>query len=302
MLDMHRLRVLHSVVEAGSVTAAAASLNYTPSAVSQHLAALEREAGIALMERSGRGIRPTPAGTLLAQRAGSLLEQLQATEKALADLRTGRSGRVVVAAFPTAGTGLVPAAVERFRREAPGVELELQVAEAEPALAALRDGSVDVAVALLPSTASDDGLHREHLLDDPFRVVLPRTHRLAGRRTIALADLADDPWIGATACTDYCGGEAIAACRAAGFTQRVVVEADDYPAVLSYVGLGVGVALVPLLALGACPPGTVVRRIRGQEPVRRIHAVTRPALAGAGPVPVMLAGLRASASSQAALR
>ena len=304
MLDLHRMKVLRTVVECGSVTRAASVLSYTPSAVSQHLAALEREAGIPLMERWGRGIRPTQAGSLLAGHADLVLAKMQDAQDSLDALRTGRAGRIVVAAFPTAGTGLVPSAVDRFRKASPGVRLELQVAEQDEALQALRAGTVDVAVVLEPSQGSPlpvEGLVREHLLDDPFRLVLPKSHRLAGRRRIELADLAEDPWIGASTCADLCGLEATAACAAAGFTQQFAVDADDYPAVLSYVALGLGVALVPLLALGATRPGIVTRRVKGVEPVRRVSSVTRPAIAVAGPVPAMLEGLREAAREQAAL-
>lgn len=130
--------------------------------------------------------------------------------------------------------------------------------------------------------------------------MLPKGHRLAPRRRIDLAELADEPWVGSTACTDYCQENAVDACTAAGFTQNVVVKADDYPAVLSYVALGIGVALVPLIAIGTPREGTVIRRVRPPEPVRRITAVTRPSLVGAGPVPVMLEGLRGAARTQVA--
>lgn len=300
MLDLHRLRVLRTVVDHGSVSGAAAALNYTPSAVSQHMAALERETGIALLERSGRGVRPTPAGLLLAEHAGAVLTRLHEAEEALADLRTGRTGRLVLAAFPSAGSGLVPEAVERFRGEFPDVSLDLQIAEGEEAEAALRVGSVDVAVVMssLDLVVPQDGLVRERLLDDPFHVVLPRGHRLAARRSIPLAELADEPWISAVACAPYCQVEATAACAAAGFTQRFVVEADDYPAVLSYVALGAGVALVPRLALGATPPGALLRPVKGRAPARRIWSLTRPALAGSGAVPGMLRALREVAATR----
>lgn len=302
MLDVHRLRVLRSVVETGSVTRAAAALNYTPSAVSQHLSALEREAGMPLMERSGRGIRPTQAGVLLAEHAVAVMQRLAQAEEALAGLRSGRSGRIAFSAFPSASTGLVPAAVEQFRRACPDVRLDFSVAEAEPALEAVRQGETDLAIVLQPPlpAGADEGLVREHLLDDPFRVVLPKAHPLAARRSIDLRDLAEEGWVGATACVDYCDLQAVSACTEAGFTQRVVVEADDYPAVLTYVSLGVGVALVPLLALGATRPGTVVRRVKGREPLRQISAVTRPALLQAGPVPALLESLRTAAGSEAA--
>jgi len=301
MLDVRRLRVLQAVVETGSVTAAAAHLSYTPSAVSQHIAALEREAGTTLLERSGRGVRPTAAGRLLAEHAGDVLARLAEAEHALLSLRNGESGRLALVAFPTAGAGLVPAAVGEFRARQPGVHLDLTVAETDDASAAVRSGQVDIGVAVepfAPDAVPDDGLRYVHLLDDPFRLVLPKGHRLAGRRRIDVADLAEEPWVATSACPGYCQEQAIEACRAAGFAPRFAVEADDYPATQGFVGVGLGIALIPLLALGAVREGVVVRRVRGPEPVRHVYALTRPAIAGEGPVAVMLDALRTAAAEQ----
>jgi DNA-binding transcriptional LysR family regulator len=301
VLDVRRLRVLQAVVEAGSVTAAAARLNYTPSAVSQHLAALERDAGIALMEKSGRGVRPTPAGLLLAEHAEGILARLSDAEKALLFLRDGQTGRLAIVAFPTAGAALIPVAVGEFRRHRPEVQLDLTVAESDEALDAVRSGRADLGVTVetfASDAVPDDDLVYTHLLDDPFRIVLPRRHRLAARRRIPLVELAEESWIATSSCPGYCQAEALQACTEAGFSPQVTVEADDYPAAQGYVGVGLGVAMVPLLALGAIREEVVVRRIRGVEPVRHIYAVTLPAKVENGPIPMMLEMLGLAAAEQ----
>jgi DNA-binding transcriptional LysR family regulator len=297
VLDLRRLQVLKAVVDSGSVTAAAQRLNYSASAVSQQLATLEREAGAKLLERSGRGVRPTSAGLLLAEHAGDVLSRMEEAERALHALRAGESGRLGIAAFPTAGAGLVPVAVGEFRWRCPGVELDLTIAEAPEATESVTNGQVDVAVVIGPPPDSlpSDGLKRLHLLDDPYRVVLPRRHRLAGRRIIDLAALAEEPWI-ATACGPACQEQVVAACKVAGFSPRFAVEADDYPATQGYVSAGLGAALVPMLALGAVRDGVVVRQVRGKETVRHIYALTRTS--SDGPLAVMLEALKAAASEQ----
>ena len=270
--------MLRAVMDSGSMAAAAEELGYTPSAVSQHLAALEREAGTPLLERAGRGVRPTAAGALLAEHATAVLARLAEAEAALADLVAGRIGRLGVMFFPTAGASLVPPAVAAFRRGHPGVELRLEVAEPVQAIPAVSSGRTDVAVVVdlgRGGPAQPDGLHWVHLLDDPYHIVLPRGHQLTRRRALRLADIAGEPWLETASVPGPCQDVILAACERAGFRPRVVVEADDYPTTQGLVAAGVGVALVPGLALGAVNPGVVVRPIREHRPVRYIHAVVR---------------------------
>src|ERR1700759_552718 len=149
MLNVHRLTVLHAVVTEGSITAAAADLNYTPSAVSQNVAALERETGTRLLERIGRRGRPTPAGGLLAGYAGEIMSRVADAESALGALTDGRTGRIRLASFGSAGTGLVPPAVARVPRRHPDVGLQLTRAEQPEALSALRADQADLVVVIL---------------------------------------------------------------------------------------------------------------------------------------------------------
>lgn len=299
MLDVRRLRVLREVVAAGSVSGAATKLRYTPSAVSQQLATLERETGVTLVERVGRGVRPTAAGRLLAEHAGAVLNRLDEAECAVRALRDGRTGRLALVAFPTAGASLVPLALREFRREFPGVAVDVAVAEPDEAEERVRAGRADLGVVVVHEGAAQD-LACRPLLDDPYRVVLPASHPLAARDRIRLADLADEPWIATTSAPGYCQQQVVDACAAAGFTPRYTVEADEYPATQAYAAVGLGVALVPLLALGAVADGVEVRRVDGPEPVRRVCAVTREALLGAPAVPGMLDALAAAAARQQA--
>jgi len=304
MLDVRRLRVLKAVVDSGSVTAAASLLSYTPSAVSQQVAALEREAGTPLLERIGRGVRPTAAGALLAERAGELLERLAETEEALAALREGRLGTLRVLVFQTAGAGLMPAVVREFHRTSPGIELDLGPADPDVSIAAVRQGAVDVAVAAevdpVPPGIGEDGLLRVPLLTDEYRVLLPRTHPLAGRRRVPLADLAREPWITASSCPGTCEAAAVRACHAAGFSPIFAHVADDYAAAQGYVEEGLGVALVPQLALGGLRPGLVARPVRGEPPTRYVYAAVRSAAAQEVSVRAFLSVARRVAAQRAA--
>ncbi|MCU1494944.1 MAG: LysR family transcriptional regulator [Acidimicrobiaceae bacterium] len=295
---MRRLRILKAVVDTGSVSGAAAALGYTSSAISQQVTALERETDTVLFERAGRGVRPTDAALLLSEHAARVLATLHETEEALASLRAGRIGRIRLGAFPTAGSTLVPAALAAFQRLHPNVALDLVVAETEDAVAALRSGSLDIAVALQffgESGMPDDGLVYEHLLSDPFRVVIPRQHRLASRRSVDLVDLAQDRWVSIKSCPGYCQRVADEACVQAGFRPTYALEADEYPTAQGFVAAGLGVALVPMLALGSVHPGVVVRRIRKGDWARELWLATRPAIAEHLPIRAMLGCLHDAA-------
>lgn len=283
MLDLRRLRVLRSVVRTGSVRAAAAQLGYTPSAVSQHVTALERETGSVLLEKAGRGVRPTDAALLLAKVADDVLDRLADAESQLAALRAGRTGRLHLTSFPSAGAALVPPAVAAFRRAFPDVELVLGVAEPDEALPALRGGDVDVAVVVEPhppEALPEDDLTRVHLLDDAYSVLLPPGHPLAHGDDVDLADLATEPWVGTASAPGHCQQAALDACRAAGFTPTYAVEADEYPTTTGFVAAGLGVALVPGLARGFATGRVVAKPVRGAQPVRHVYAAARATRAG----------------------
>lgn len=280
MLDLRRLRVLRAVVRTGSVRAAAQQLGCTPSAISQHVTALERETGTVLLEKAGRGVRATDAALLLAGVADDVLDRLADAEARLASLRAGRTGRLHLTSFPSAGAAIVPPAVAGFRRAHPDVELVLVVAEPDEALPALRAGQVDVAVVVephRPADLPDDELQRVHLLDDPYRVLLPVTHPLAGARAVDLRDLADEAWVETASAPGHCAAAALDACAAAGFSPQYAVQADEYPTTQGFVAAGLGVALVPALALGLVHERVVVRPVAGPQPMRHVYAAVRRA-------------------------
>lgn len=286
MLNVHRLTVLHAVVTEGSITAAAAELNYTPSAVSQHVAALERETGVRLLERMGRRVRPTPAGALLAGYAGEIISRVADAEAALDALTDGRTGRLRLASFGSAGTGLVPPAVARFRGRHPDVDLQLTLAEQPEALAALRDDQADLAVVILDLEESGSvpqavpagkGLDWRPLLLDPYFVALPTVHPLARLPEVPLGRLAEERLVGGDrnrSCP--CNQMFLQACAAAGFQPRFAIDVDDYPTVQSLVAAGLGVAAIPLLGLSpAVHDGLSIRPLVDPSLTRRIFAVSR---------------------------
>ena len=300
MLDSRRLQVLSAVVSSGSITAAANVLGYTPSAVSQTVAALERETSTVLLEKAGRGIRPTQAGLLLAEHAEVILDKLRSAEAALRALKSGDAGRLRLAAFSTAGASLVPRAMARFAAAHRAVELDLAVAEDDEALAQLRAGTIDLAVIAVdgePLPDVDDDLVRTPVLVDPYRVILPREHPLSARRTVPLKDLADDAWISTASARCNARAVLVGACETAGFTPRFAIEAEEFATVVGFVGEGLGVALVPLLALGSPPDSVRVRHVRGEGPVRYVYAVTRKTNADDPLVRAMVEALRTSAQS-----
>jgi DNA-binding transcriptional LysR family regulator len=300
MLDARRLHVLKTVVDVGSITAAAASLGYTPSAVSQSISALEREAKTPLFEKVGRGIRPTQAGLMLAEHAGAVAHQLHDAEQALEALRAGEAGRLRIAAFATAGAALVPRALAAFREGHPGVELDLAIAETEEALAQVRSGHRDVGVIAehSPITAEGrDGLAYMHLLDDPYRLVLPRTHPAAGARTVPLRDMADESWIATASARCNTLQTVTTACTLAGFSPRFAIEADEFATTVGFVAAGLGVALVPMLALSSLSDDVVARRLRGDGPSRHVYVATRSARPSLPMIDVLVQALRSSAGS-----
>ncbi|MEU1176366.1 LysR family transcriptional regulator [Streptomyces sp. NPDC005820] len=275
MLDVRRMQVLRAVVGSGSVTGAAGVLGYTPSAVSQQIAALEKEAGVELLERVGRGVRPTAAGLLLTEYAEAIGRQVAEAETALADLVAGRIGRLSVRYFATAGAGLVAPAVARLRERHPGVQVDLKLTtDPEDALADVREGRADLALVVRREGARESGVRVVRLLDDPYLAVLPRGHRLAGRRKLRLAELAEEAFVGSE-WPGPCLDAQLDACAAVGFRPRFVVESEDYVTAQGFVAAGLGVSLVPRLGLGSRHPGVVVCEVREPVPVRTLHTAVR---------------------------
>ncbi|MEU7577284.1 LysR family transcriptional regulator [Streptomyces sp. NPDC041068] len=278
MIEARRLHILRAVADHRTVTAAAAALYLTPSAVSQQLTALEQETGHRLVERSARGVRLTAAGEILLAHTNAVLAQLERAEAELAAYSSGEAGTVTVAAFAT-GIGLVVApALARLADSAPGIRLRVQDAEGDASLPMVLDRQVDVAVAVeyrgAPG-ADDPRLTRVPLYAEPFDAVLPLGHRLADAERVPLAELAKGAWIGPFA-GNPCHDVVMLACEQAGFQPMLEHWSDDFRAVVALAAAGAGVALVPRSALrGMDVSGAVVRPVEGAAPTRRVFAAVR---------------------------
>jgi molybdate transport repressor ModE-like protein len=273
MLDVRRMRILREVAARGSFSAAAEALNFTQSAVSQHVAALERETGTQLVERRRGGVRLTEAGRVLVAHADAILARIESAEDELAALGGLRGGRLRLISFQSGGATLAPRAVAAFRERAPKVELSMLQAEPDEAGARLRAGEVDLALVYdHPSTPDLLGpdLALTHLVDDAYEAIVPSDHALATRPRLRLADLSDEPWV---CSTSMCGCRKITetVCRDAGFAPRVAFEADETLAAQALVAAGVGVTIQPRLALTTVHPGVTTRALVN-APVRRVWA------------------------------
>ena len=249
MLDLRRLRLLSELARRGTIAEVARVVGYTPSAISQSLLQLEREAGVPLLERDGRRVRLTPAARGLVARTDRVLAELDAAEAELAADHGTVRGTVVIGAFPSAAAGLVVPAVADLCERHP--ELSCPVVEHEPedGIPVLRSGELDVlvsesyeGVAAVPT----GGLESHALLTEPLLLVLPREGE-AVAEPVALDSLADAPWIAGLAGTQFAAA-LDGACRKAGFTPRIVHRADDARLVETLVESGLGVGLLPALA------------------------------------------------------
>jgi DNA-binding transcriptional LysR family regulator len=273
MLNVARLRVLKEVAYRGSFSAAAEALSYTQSAVSQQIATLEAETGMALLERHPRGVTLTAAGQTLVGHAEGILARLESAEAALEAIQGLRGGRLRMASFSTAGATLMPLAVAAFSAAYPDVEVTLAEGEPEQIVPRLLAGELDVA--LLFEFEGEEELREQmtvvDLLEDPMYLALPREHALAEKETLRLADLQQDAWV-QTSRESPCARHVVRCCHAAGFEPNVAFESDDYQTVQGLVAAGVGVALIPELALSVVRQDIAIRALSPAPPVREVIA------------------------------
>jgi DNA-binding transcriptional LysR family regulator len=279
MLSPTRLRVLAELAECGSFSGAADALDYTQSAVSKQVAALEREVGTQLVVRELRPVRLTPAGEALARHARAVLERLAAAESELEALAALETGRLRLGTYSSVGATLVVQAVAAFRQRHPGIKLTLTEASRDKLVHDVRSCDLDVAAVFdFPALGLtvDEGLHARHLLDEPHDLLLPPAHRLARKKAVSIADLRDEDWLFPTLGPDSPTHKLFtAACAAAGYEPRIVFRVNDCEMHQALVAAGVGVGFLPRLALHPVHPGIVVKPV-AEAPRRRILAIALP--------------------------
>jgi DNA-binding transcriptional LysR family regulator len=297
MLDVHRLRLLLEFAQRGTIAATAAALGYTPSAVSQQLATLEREAGTALLDRTPRAAELTEAGRRLAGRAAEILAMIEAAEADLAAPEP--AGRVTISAFPSAAVAFAPA-LTRTARAHPGLRLLLrQTQEGAEVLRLVRAGQVDVAIvddwSGRLAAGQSEALRLFPLITDPLVLVVPRGHWAADlREPVALHRLRDEPWLAPPA------GEASRRAfdqvlSASGGITTMPSEFEGLATILSLVARGIGIALLPRLSLAGGDARVVVRELPGTCPARALYAVARDSAVRRPSVAVIVRALTSAA-------
>jgi DNA-binding transcriptional LysR family regulator len=277
MIDLRRLRLLRELETRGTITAVAHALHFTPSAVSQQLARLERETGVMLLEPIGRGVRLTDAGRLLAGHAERILGAVDAAEADLEAQAGAVQGSLRVGTFQTAALALITPALERLARTHPALEVQVVEADFEETFPELRVGELDIVCEDEYKAGPSAGplLHREDLFADRLRLVLPREDPLAAAAKVSIADLSDQPWASGPVGGEYARAVESACRERGGFDPRVLHRASDLMFLLSLVRVGRAVALLPDLLGAEHDQRVAVRSIVGGDPSRTIYTVVR---------------------------
>ncbi len=299
MLDLRRLSVFREVADRGSFSGAALALDYTQSVVSHHVAQLEHELGVTLVERGRRPVRLTPAGERLHEHAATILGAARAAETDLRAIAGLEAGTLRMAAFLSACATFVPAAIGAFAAEHPGVQVELHQQEPPASIPRLLSGELDVVVAWIQhgdESTLDPRIEHVKLRDDPYRLVLSPTHRLARRRTVGLADLRDEAFSGPR---PVAGGLEYRAmlerlCRAEGYTPNITHLVDDVSVARALVAAGLCVGVMPDMTVPHPRPDVAVKPLEGIDPFRTVHALWLKGRRTPGIVPI-IAALRKSA-------
>jgi len=292
------LRVFAEAARHGSFTATARALDYTQSAVSRQVAALEEEAGTALFDRLPRGIRLTEPGHRLLAHAHVVLERLDEARRELSDLRELATGRLRIGAFATADAALVPHAIAAFRASYPDITVTLEEGYTTELLAMLTAGEADVAVLSADEDQLLEGVDLRKLCDDFLYIALPPGHRLANRRQVRLADLANEEWIAGSSRPE---DTLIRSCLRTGFRPRIGFVAKDWIAKQGCVAAGLGITLIPSLAADAVRSDITLVALDPQDIApRQVFAATRRGLAPTPAVQAFLAqlGTRSPTRSQ----
>jgi DNA-binding transcriptional LysR family regulator len=279
MLDLKLLTTFREVAVRGSFSDAAVALDFTQPAVSQHISRLEATLGVRVLERNARGVSLTPAGEVLVRHASALLDAARRAEEAVREAAGIGRAQVRVAAFPSAAAGLLPGATRDLRGRRPDAELALQVLENEGALDALLAGRVDLAVivdSVLSPAKRRAGVDYVPICDDEMRIAVAADHPLATRTSVALEELSDEPFLiteVAGTCAD--SNVVLHAFADAGFEPTVAFASEDYQALQGMAASGIGVAMIPTMALTSSRSDVVVLPLRGRAPSRQILAAVR---------------------------
>jgi DNA-binding transcriptional LysR family regulator len=287
MIDVQRLRVFRAVMASGSVQAAADHLGFTPSAVSQQIAALQRETGLVLFEKAGRGIAPTAAAKVLASESEDLMESLTRLGGVVDHLRDGHTGSLTIGAFSSAAQFWLPTVAKGLRRDFPDLVLDLVLNELGPETPGMTRRDLDITTEDADLDAVERPGHSRHVLtEETYRVVAPRGHELLTEwdEQVPMLALAGQAVID----NDYHGNTCSLiirnACRAAGFSPRYVARAEDHHTALAFVAAGLGVTILPALAVPESMPGVDSRELVNPSPRRRIVVHVRDGAAGFPPV------------------
>lgn len=278
-LDIQSLRVLKAIADEGSITAAADHLGYSQPAVSQQLRRLEARIGLAVVERVGRSVRLTEAGRILARYAPAVTTALDAAAEELAEVRGLRAGRVRLVGFPSASPVAIPRMLNELSLHHPGLEVTYVEAEPPEAVEAVREDRADIALTFSypgdrndPHVSSAHGLSVTPIGSDELLAILAKDHPAVANGTVELADLATEHWI---AGCPRCRGHLMEVCDRAGFEPHIAFETDNVVAVEGLVSQGIGVALLPRMAVEAFPqlPGVTAVPLPAADK-RTIHLVT----------------------------
>lgn len=275
MLDVTRLRVFRAVVNAGSVQAAATNLGYSASAVSQHITTLQRETGLTLFEKSGRGITATATGLALAASSEEVMTSLGRVQSVVEDLRDGRTGSLAIGTFPSAGQYLMPHVARMLSDEFPDVVLRLDLVDLDEHV----DGGYDIDIRVedpLEHPTSLPGYHRVALWEEPYTLVLPRDHPLVDKQPLLLSDVAQHRLIEEGAKGSMCARILGRGWAASGVSPRYVARVSEHHAAIALVAAGVGITMIPQLAVGRLPATLVARQVADEvQPRRRLVAFVR---------------------------
>jgi DNA-binding transcriptional LysR family regulator len=303
VLDLRRLRLLYELHARGTIAAVADALQFTPSAVSQQLAVLEREAGVALLERAGRGVRLTDAALVLVRHADALLDRVALAEAELAAAAGSVAGRARIAAFQSVALHLATPAMHALALQAPALRSELVEAEPEQSLPALALGDVDLVLAdewQHQPLSRPAGVDRHDLHHDPVRLVLPEDHPVARRHALAVAlpELAGEVWTTGHRGTAWEQMTERTCRQLGGFDPTIRHRTNDSVVSLALVAQGLAVTLLPDLVAPAAHPGVVVRTIAERPVHRTIFAAIRTADARRPSVRALLAAVRTAAAER----